>query len=558
MQHKEPKAFKGFETWFHSLQMTVKMYFYTFLIVFFLHLGLVFAYLIFFQVSSLKLAFSALMSFKPELIQKAVHYLVLKSWLAFVLLCPVWALFPLMITMWKRKSIQVMQDRHIRGTKFVDESHFLKSISKDGAGGRVYIGKIPVPVNAETRHFFIVGRPGSGKTTLLNQVLEVLRTGNKVIVHDFKGDYLSRFYMPQTDIVFNPLDIRSVQWCLFNEIEMLPDVDSIANSMIPESFQADKFWVDAARDVFSSILYYLKYTGQESNQAIWQHVTLTEAEMVETMQTALSSGIEVAKKALGYLQGWEKGSKVASDVMSTMRQYTHCFQYMTHLGNVFSIKKWLESDESGFIFVTNYANLKDTLKPVLSLFIDLVIKHILSLPESNNRRVFIILDEFTSLQRLPTIVRGLELGRSKGLGIWIATQDIAQIQKLYSQEVAHTIVNCCNTIISFSVNDPNSQEYLSKVFGETEILETDESLSMGPEDLRDGLSITRRRKTERLILPSDIGRLRDFEAYLKMLHYDITKVRIPFKKFEPQHPALMINPIFRFPKKEGTLDGTKT
>lgn len=411
----------------------------------------------------------------------------------------------------------------------------------------IHIGKIPIPPWAETRHFLIVGRPGTGKTTLLNQVLEILRKRKtKAIIHDFKGDYLSYFYDPATDIIFNPLDRRSVNWCLFSEIEMQPDIDSIATSMIPESFQQDKFWVDAARDVFSSILYYLKVTKQESNLSIWEHVTKPEPEMISLMQQAVASGIEAAKRAFGYLQGYEKGSKVASDVLSTMRQYTNCFQYMTHLHGEFSIKKWLESDQPGFIFITNYANLRDTLKPALSLFIDIALKHLLSMTESLDRRVFFILDEFASLQRLTSIVRTLEQGRSKGASVWIATQDISQLQKLYSHETANTIVNTCNTILSFALNDPNSCEFMSKVFGETEILETDETLSMGPINYRDGLNITKLRRTERLLLPSQFSLLRDLECYLKMLAYDVTKTKIQFKKFEQQNKSFKLNEKFKF------------
>ncbi|WP_366934812.1 MULTISPECIES: type IV secretion system DNA-binding domain-containing protein [Thermodesulfovibrio] len=397
----------------------------------------------------------------------------------------------------------------------------------------------------------MTGRPGTGKTTLLNQVLEVLRErGAKAIIHDFKGDYLSYFYDPATDIIFNPLDRRSVNWCLFSEIEMQPDVDSIATSMIPESFQNDKFWVDAARDVFSSILYFLKVTGNESNQAIWEHVTKTEPEMIQLMQQAVASGIEAAKRAQGYLQGYEQGSKVASDVLSTMRQYTNCFQYMTHLSSEFSIKKWLENDQPGFIFITNYANLRDTLKPALSLFIDIALKHLLSMTESQDRRVFFILDEFAALQRLPSVVRTLEQGRSKGASVWIATQDISQLQKLYSRETTYTITNNCNTIVSFALNDPNSCEYMSKVFGDVEILENTQNLSMGPHDMRDGFSISKTEKIKRLIMPSEFASLPDLHFFIKMLSYPAAMSSLVFSKMTTKYNSFEVNDIFRFSKND--------
>ncbi len=552
MKYKEPKTYKGFESWFHALQMNAKMYLYIFFILFFIHVFIPLVYMILFKPHILTTVFQVFTGFHVELWPKAVKILFQHGFWVFLLSTPIWLLYPALLARFKHRAKQLMQDQHLRGSKIISDDELRQIIINDikhrdlKMENLIRIGKITVPPWAETRHFLIVGRPGTGKTTFLNQVLETIRLKKgKAIIHDFKGDYVSRFFDAETDILFNPLDERSVPWCLFSEIAMQPDIDSIAASMIPPSWREDKFWVDAARDVFSSILYYLKTTKQETNRAIWDHVTKTEAEMLELMQTAVAQGIEPAKKALGYLQGYEKGSKVASDVLSTMRQYTNCFQYMTHLESQFSIKQWIESDSGGFIFITNYENLKDTLKPILSLFIDIAMKHLLSQPESMERRIFYILDEFATLQRLTSIVRTLEAGRSKGASVWVALQDISQLQKLYGHETAFTITNTTNTVVTFALNDPNSCEYMSKMFGETEILETDESLLMGPTDYRDGLSITRKRKTERLLLPSQFALLKDFECYLKMLSYDVTKTRIPFKPYKQTAESFVLNERFR-------------
>ena len=49
------------------------------------------------------------------------------------------------------------------------------------------------------------------------------------------------------------------------------------------------------------------------------------------------------------------------------------------------------------IFITNYADVKDTLKPILSLFIDLMGRKLLSMADSTQRRVFFLVDEFGTL-----------------------------------------------------------------------------------------------------------------------------------------------------------------
>ena len=550
--YKEPSAFKGFEHWWHAMQMNAKMYIYCFIALLLLHLMIPVLYFILFEPQIIGLFLNAVFSFQFQYLPKLFRYFLRAGWFIFMLATPIWLLYPILLKRFKKRAEKIVEDEHLRGTQLIADGEFTKEIAKETKtkdAHLLHFGQIPIPWKAENRHFLIMGRPGTGKTTLLNQVLEKLRAREeKVIVYDFKGDYLSTFYDSSKDFIFNPLDNRCVNWCLFDEISMLPDIDSIATSMIPPSFRDDKFWVDAARDIFSSILHYLVITGNRTNQAIWELVSYTEPQMLQLMQDAVTQGIEPAKKALGYLQGYEQGSKVASDTLSTMRQYTNCFLYMSHLGNDFSIKKWLDEDGGSFLFVSNYANLRDTLKPILSLMIDLAMKHILSMPEDIDRRRFIILDEFASLQRLTTIVQALEQGRSKGASLWLALQDISQLQKLYGYETTHTIANNCNTILSFAVSDPNSQEYLSRLFGETEILETDESLSMGPADYRDGLTLQRRRRKEPLLLPSQFGILPDFHFYLKMLSYPVTQSKIQWKGYPKRNQAFMLNPIFSFQK----------
>ncbi len=153
-----------------------------------------------------------------------------------------------------------------------------------------------------------------------------------------------------------------------------------------------------------------------------------------------------------------------------------------------------------------------------------------------------ILDEFATLQKLPSLISGLELGRSKGLCIFLAIQDVSQVARIYG-ETLHTIVNNTQTV-AFKLDDPESQEYLSKVFGSREILETDESLSMGVEDLKDGLSITRRRKTDRLVLPSQFAVLPDLHFYIRLGSYPVSKSKLEWLNFEKRQDSFILDSRF--------------
>jgi type IV secretory pathway TraG/TraD family ATPase VirD4 len=191
--------------------------------------------------------------------------------------------------------------------------------------------------------------------------------------------------------------------------------------------------------------------------------------------------------------------------------------------------------------VTNYAEVQDTLRPVLSLFIDILGKRLLSLKDDYHRRVFIILDEFGTLQRLSTIVQLLTLSRSKGGSVWIGIQDIGQIDKLYTEPLRQAIVNACGMTVVFSVAEPETAAFLSKKIGDICYLKTDETYSMGVAIHRDGLSLSRNQKEEKLVLlPSEIMNLRDLECYVKIPNYDISQTTLTYRAYKESEEPLLL------------------
>ncbi len=136
------------------------------------------------------------------------------------------------------------------------------------------LGPVALPRDAEVKHLLFIGAPGTGKTNQASQMIErLIEREEKMVVYDFKGDYLAKFYDPDRDIIFNPLDSRCGGWNVFNELVQFMDIDAVAHSLIPQSYQQDPFWNDAARDVFSGILHYLYQNNAKTNAHIWEAVT---------------------------------------------------------------------------------------------------------------------------------------------------------------------------------------------------------------------------------------------------------------------------------------------
>ncbi len=561
------QGFKGFETWLTALKMKLKMFLYvgvTFLVVQVLvtcvlslwwyghYWGLIFKY----TGEGVK-AFEFRYIF--VFLCPYVEILLKESGRIFIITFGFWILYPFVMWRFTQRAKEQSKDRYVRGARLITEEELAKAIRRDGERTDLPVGSVMMPISAEAKHCFIIGRPGVGKTVAISQIIERLKerrsaSGGKGIIYDFKGDYLSRFYDPSTDIIFNPLDQRCLGWSVFNEVSTFMDVDAVAHSLIPPAYTSDPFWNDAARDVFSGILHFLYQNSTKTNRDIWNAVTAPGTDIAGWLR-----GTKGGERGLRYIE--DASSKQAMSVFAVMMQYVKAFEYMATADGGFSIKQWLEDEKSGLVFITNYSDVKDTLRPILSLFVDLVGRKLLSMPDNYDRRIFFMLDEFGTLQRLSTIVQLLTLSRSKGGSCWLGIQDIGQIDKIYTSQLRQSIVNACGSNLVFSVSDPETARFLSEKIGETEYIETEETHSMGTENNRDGIALIRRKKTEKLVLPSDIQNLRDLTAFLKLPNYDVAKVQFIFRKYLDQHTPFIMKKEFHLDsivsEQNRVFEGTK-
>ncbi|WP_353685429.1 type IV secretion system DNA-binding domain-containing protein [Thermodesulfovibrio sp. 3462-1] len=540
MRQEKQETFKGFETWLSALKMRAKMVTYVTIAFLFAHMviTLLLSYIMYRTTWSLviKYAWSSLSHFTwPSALLPALLVLLKKSIWIFAMSFWLWLLFPFAIRYFKHRAEKQAEDVYIRGARVLDRDEIQRMIKEECD---LPLGSFKMPVSAEVKHMFIVGRPGVGKTVALSQVIERLKERKvKGVIYDFKGDYVSKFYDPSTDILFNPLDTRCLGWNIFNEISTHMDIDAVAHSLIPPPYMADPFWNDAARDVFAGILHYLWQNNAKTNMDIWNAVTAPGGDIAIWLKNTKGG-----ERGYRYIE--DASSKQAMSVFAVMMQYVKSFEFMARAGGDFSIRRWLEDPQGGFIFITSYSDIKDTLRPILSLFLDLMGRKLLSLPDDLNRRIFFIIDEFGTLQRLSTIVQLLTLSRSKGGSVWVGIQDVGQLDKIYTPALRQAIVNACGSNLVFSVADPETARFLSEKIGEAEVIRPEEGYSMGPEDMRDGISIQRRRVTEKVVLPSELQNIPDLTAFLKLPNYPWTQTKFTYKHYPTKNPSFIMKPDF--------------
>jgi type IV secretory pathway TraG/TraD family ATPase VirD4 len=523
------ESYEGHETWTNALRMQLKMHLRILFLLFLIFISLTTVY---FYIAAARQGISLSAHNLRYVLHSSSPFDYLKLFAA------AFVFYPVALFFFRRRARKQTDRKYIRGARLITASRFNKQIEQSGITTSIPLGSIRMPRDLENRTTLVIGKPGTGKSQCFKKILEtIIERGGQGIVYDHKGEYLTEYYDPDRDLIFNPLDSRSLGWNVFNDLSTYMDVDAQAASLIPQSIAAnDPFWNDAARGVYSGCLHFLYQNEMRHNDQLWRLLTAEPRELADCLSR--TRGGEAGYR---YITQNVENSRQAESVLAVMMQYTRCFEYMAGTDGSFSIDRWL-TNGSGLIFITNYEDIEETLRPILSLFVDLVGRKLLSLADDLDRRVYLLLDEFGSLQRMGSIVKMVTKGRSKGASIFIGIQDDGQLEKTYGRQLLRTLDNAPGNRITFALSGETAEREAKYNIGETEYMDTERSRSMGPSDMRDGVNIRENKKRELLFLPSDISNLPDLTGIVKLRSYNFVMSQWNYEKPQQHHEAFILRP----------------
>lgn len=428
-------------------------------------------------------------------------------------------------------------DEYIRGSRMTGAEQLKKELERAGKKGPLVIAGVPLPIHSETRHIFLGGSIGSGKSLGIKELLEQARNaGQRAIVYDISGEFVEVFYRKDKDIIFNPLDKRSVVtkgWSLFKEIDQMYDLDSVAATLIPKSKgDASPYFVEAAQSVLASLMKRLIETGQETNERLYYYVAKAPIEEL----AAILEGTEGASHI-----GLRTDPKTSSNVRSTLTTKMRILGYLKDCGEAsdFSLRKWVTEDSDSWIFITSRQAQQATLAPLLAFAIDRIGTFLLSLEPDRDRRIWISLDELSSLPRVQ-IETIMDKGRKYGACVLIGLQNINQLRDVYGEETAASLLSNCLTWVIYRTSDPTTAEYMSKKLGEQELYEHVSSISQKGSFVveTNGKNVTKQRTKKEIVLPSEIMNLDERIAYIKVEgNFPVVKTEFPIIQRKVQAPA---------------------
>ena len=449
----------------------------------------------------------------------------------------------------------------LRGGSLTDPKTLTKLLKKAKKASDICVAGVPLVKNSEVQHILLTGTTGTGKSVCMKEIMDQVRAkGQRAIVYDIEGTFIPKYFRPGIDTILNPLDPRCPAWNIWQECQDAADFEAVASSLMPLHLAgSDPFWIHSARTIFASAALKLDKDNKRTNQALLQPLF---AENLAGIGELLAGS--AAESLIS-----EKNEKTALSIKATLSTYCKALMYLKDdtKGPLFSIRKWVEKDEGdGWLFIASNAQKIDALKPLISVWLDVAAKSILSLSQSAERRLWFFIDELPSLHRLPSLVNTLSRCRKYGGCFVSAIQDVHQLHSVYGRDEAETLTSLFNTNLCYRTKGPDSAVWMSKVMGSREIIEKKEGYSYGANDMRDGVSINQERRKETIVMDSEFIQLDDLEAYLRLPgDWPVTKVKFDIKEraiadenelIMPKILAQEILPIqsLDLAEKEGVVD----
>jgi len=410
----------------------------------------------------------------------------------------------------------------VRGASFLKPKELKKFLKQQKKCSDLTIAGVPLVKDSETKHILITGTTGSGKSICMMELMDHIRARKqRAIVYDDSGTFIQHYYREERDVILNPLDERCPVWNIWQEGQDLADFEAIAASLMPLHLSGnDPFWIHSARTIFSTLAEKLRNTKDLKTKSLLRPMFSGDLKLLGDLLRGT-----VAEPLVS-----DSVEKMALSIKSTLATYCKSLLYLKEENSeaLFSIKRWLQSEQSdGWIFISSNAEKLEALKPLISVWLDVAARGMLSLEPSFKRRIWFLIDELASLHRLSSLSLLLSQGRKYGVCTATAFQDIHQLRAIYGRDEAEALLSMYNTNLCYRTKCPDTALWMSRLTGQREMIEQREGFSYGANDIRDGVSVHQERRKEPLILETEFLKLNDREAYIVLPeNTPITKVTL--------------------------------
>ncbi len=436
------------------------------------------------------------------------------------------------LTLFLFKGILSRRKTHVSGKKICSPSTLKLRLRLTFQASPLILGSVPLVKNTENQHLLVTGATGSGKTNTFHHLLpQIRRQKQRAIIVDTSGEFVEKYYREGKDILLNPFDKRSVSWHPWCEGITGPELETMSQILVPPAKRdEDDFWRKGSQGVVNEALQMFAADQKTSS--------LVKLLLYEDLSTL--SGTMFGSAATAFVD--MSSDKTSGSIRAMLASFIKCLELLEDTETPFSIKNWIQNHEydDSWLFLHCTIQQRASLTSLLSTWISIAIIGLKKMAPDQTRKLWFVLDELARLNHLNGLEELVTEGRKYGGCAALAIQSPAQLEEIYGREKTRTILGNCNTRIAFVENDPETANSISKIFGESELIETQEGISYGSNSIRDGVNLSFQQKAKPVVSSSSLQALKKHQAFIKLPgNLPITKIKLKYQNLPKISPYFM-------------------
>ncbi len=275
-----------------------------------------------------------------------------------------------------------------------------------------------------------MGDSGSGKSSLIRQVLgQIADRGETAVVYDPALEYTGQFYSPQRgDVILNPLDRRMPYWSPCDEVTRPSEALTLAASLFQETDRDNLFFARGSQKIFAHMLN-LKPTTDELLG--W----LSDERELERRLKGTPLAAMIYESA-----GPQRGGMFAS--LSMVADSLRLLPDKVRSVKKFTVAEWAQHRQ-GWVFVTSIPEAREQLRPLISMWLDMMILRLMNQGRRGPSPVWFVLDELSSLHKLPQLPTAITENRKAGNPVVLCFQGRSQLEAIYGHQAeSHALPAC--------------------------------------------------------------------------------------------------------------------
>jgi hypothetical protein len=302
------------------------------------------------------------------------------------------------------------------------------------------------------------------------------------------------------------MDARCPAWSIFNDCTTHSEFTAAAAALIPsDGGSAEPFWALAARTLFIEMCIRLQERGATTNLALSENLMTADLKRVHRF---------LANTIADPLTAPEAARMADRSARSSIPMRRCCASFPTR-GH--SIRDWITTEKKpgAILFITsNYVDLAMN-RALLTLWMDIAINRLMTMPRTRDLRTWFMFDELGALHRLPAIENGLQTARAFGGAMILGIHSFEKLIEVYGEQGARNLASLARSKLMLATADLDTAEQCARYIGNREVRQMDEAYSYGYNNTRDASTLTPRKQVEPLVIADDITNLPSMHGFVK-------------------------------------------